>query len=64
MPEEVALAAHTTGGHRAAGESSPLAGRLVPGAPASYAVWELGDQPRCLRTVQDGRVLHDTLCGA
>jgi hypothetical protein len=24
-------------------------------------VWELGDEPRCLRTVQDGRVLHDTL---
>jgi len=24
-------------------------------------VWEPGDQPRCLRTVQDGRVLHDTL---
>jgi hypothetical protein len=67
VPEEVALVAHTTGGHRAAGESSPLAGRLVPGAPASYAVWELGDdlgdEPRCLRTVQDGRVLHDTLCG-
>jgi len=61
VPEEVALAAHTTGGHRAAGERSPLAGRLVPGAPASYAVWELGDAPRCLRTVQDGRVLHDTL---
>ena len=43
------------------GGRSPLAGRLVPGAPASYAVWELGEQPRCLRTVQDGRVLHDTL---
>jgi len=67
VPEEVALAAHTAGGHRAAGDSAPLAGRLVPGAPASYAVWELGDdlgdEPRCLRTVQDGRVLHDTLCG-
>jgi len=61
VSQEVALAAHTTGGHRAAGERSPLAGRLVPGAPASYAVWELGDTPRCLRTVQDGRVLHDTL---
>jgi predicted amidohydrolase YtcJ len=61
VPQETALAAHTTGGHRAAGEPSPLPGRLVPGAPASYAVWELGDEPRCLRTVQDGRVLHDTL---
>jgi predicted amidohydrolase YtcJ len=61
VPQDVALAAHTTGGHRAAGERSPFAGRLVPGAPASYSVWELGDKPRCLRTVQDGRVLHDTL---
>ena len=61
VPQEVALAAHTTGGHRAAGDRSLLAGRLVPGAPASYAVWEPGDTPRCLRTVQDGRVLYDTL---
>ncbi len=61
VPQAVALAAHTTGGHRAAGDRSPLAGRLVPGAPASYAVWEPGDAPRCLRTVQDGRVLYDTL---
>jgi len=61
VAQEVALAAHTTGGHRAAGDASPLAGRLVPGAPASYAVWEPGEQPRCLRTVQDGRVLYDTL---
>jgi predicted amidohydrolase YtcJ len=65
VPQETALVAHTTGGHRAAGEGSPLAGRLVAGAPASYAVWDLaenrGGAPRCLRTVQDGRVLHDTL---
>ena len=61
VPQEIALAAHTVGGYRAAAEPSPLAGRLVPGAPASYAVWELGDVPRCLRTVQNGRVLHDTL---
>jgi predicted amidohydrolase YtcJ len=65
VPQEVALTAHTIGGHRAAGERAPLAGRLVPGAPASYSVWELGENrggaPRCLRTVQDGRVLHDTL---
>ncbi len=63
-----ALAAHTVGGHRAAGETSPLAGRLVPGAPASYAVWDgagplagLPGAPRCLRTVRHGRVVHDTL---
>jgi hypothetical protein len=61
VPQEIALAAHTVGGYRAAGQPSPLAARLVPGAPASYAVWELGDVPRCLRTVQNGRVLHDTL---
>ena len=40
VPQETALAAHTVGGYRAAGEPSPLAGRLVPGAPASYAVWD------------------------
>jgi predicted amidohydrolase YtcJ len=61
LPEDLALAAHTTGGHRAAGDTAPHAGRLVPGAPASYAVWEPGREPRCLRTVQDGRVLHDEL---
>jgi predicted amidohydrolase YtcJ len=79
-----ALAAHTVGGHRAAGDADPLAGRVVAGAPASYALWDglPGDgaagigpagtgaagpsgAPRCLRTVQRGRVLHDALdtCG-
>ncbi|WP_300015719.1 amidohydrolase family protein [Pseudonocardia sp.] len=53
-----AVHAHTVGGHRAAGDADPLAGRLVVGAPASYAVWE-GE--RCLRTVQRGATLHDTL---
>ncbi len=61
VPRELALAAHTTGGHRAAGDRSPLAGRLVVGAPASYAVWDLGGEPRCLRTVHGGRVLYDAL---
>ncbi|WP_308257791.1 amidohydrolase [Pseudonocardia lacus] len=63
-----ALAAHTVGGHRAAGDRSPLAGRLVAGAAASYTVWDgtapldgASGAPRCLRTVQDGRTLHDTL---
>jgi predicted amidohydrolase YtcJ len=63
-----ALAAHTTGGHRAGGDRSPLAGRLVAGAPASYAVWDgsgplAGEAgtPRCLRTVHRGDVLHDVL---
>jgi predicted amidohydrolase YtcJ len=65
-----ALAAHTAGGYRAAGELSPLAGRLVPGAPASYTVWDgaPGDDdharpPRCLRTAHRGVVLHDALPG-
>jgi predicted amidohydrolase YtcJ len=49
-----ALAAHTVGGHRAAADPDPLAGRLVAGAPASYAVWDGAgpldggaDAPRC-----------------
>ena len=50
-----AMAAHTVGGHRAAGDLSPLAGRLVPGAPASYAVW---DGRRCVRTILDGFSIH------
>jgi predicted amidohydrolase YtcJ len=57
-----ALAAHTVGGHRAAGDRSPLAGRLVAGAPASYAVWDGAGgttDPRCLRTVHRGQVLYD-----
>jgi len=69
-----ALHAHTAGGHRAARRA---AGTLAPGQPASLAVWEitapaadgthlpdLGPQhpdPRCLRTVVRGRVLHDEL---
>jgi predicted amidohydrolase YtcJ len=61
-----ALAAHIVGGYRAAGDRSPLAGRLLPGAPASYAIWDGagpldGDarNPTCLRTVHRGVVLHD-----
>jgi predicted amidohydrolase YtcJ len=64
LTEAAALAAHTTGGHRAAGDRDPRAGRIVPGAAASYALWDgpLGAR-RCLRTVQRGRVLHDRLDG-
>ncbi len=61
-----ALTAHSVGGYRAAGERSPLAGRLVVGAPASYAVWDgagvldgSATEPRCLRTVHRGRELFD-----
>jgi predicted amidohydrolase YtcJ len=43
-------------------------GRLVAGAPASYAVWDGAgpldghpDTPRCLRTVHKGVTLFDAL---
>jgi predicted amidohydrolase YtcJ len=61
-----ALAAHIAGGHRAAGSTDPRAGTLMPGAPASYAIWDTdrmpaldGSQPppRCLRTVVDGETI-------
>ena len=66
-----AFAAHTQGGWRAAGD--PDAGTLVPGAPATYAVWDAGELdpsglpsvalgvelPVCLRTVSRGRVIFD-----
>lgn len=65
IPARAALHAHTVAGYRAAGMSG--AGTLVPGAPASYAVWDaepdLGapdaDRPTCLRTVHRARVLFE-----
>ncbi|MHA7156161.1 amidohydrolase [Arthrobacter sp. TMN-50] len=36
-----AFIAHTRAGWRAVGSAHPLLGQLVPGAPASYAVWEV-----------------------
>ncbi|WP_024477043.1 amidohydrolase [Arthrobacter sp. CAL618] len=36
-----AFIAHTRAGWRAVGTGNPLLGQLVPGAPASYAVWEV-----------------------
>lgn len=64
-----ALAAHTYGGYRAAATENPLAGTLVPGAPASYAIWDSSadvrgafpgtDTPSCLRTVHRGQVLFE-----
>lgn len=36
-----AFLAHTRAGWRAAGAEDPLAGQLVPGAPATFAVWEV-----------------------
>lgn len=38
-----AFAAATRGGWRAGGVRDGISGTLVPGAPASYAVWETGD---------------------
>jgi predicted amidohydrolase YtcJ len=38
-----AFAAATRGGWRAGGVQDGLTGTLVPGAPASYAVWDVGD---------------------
>jgi predicted amidohydrolase YtcJ len=37
-----AFAAATRGGWRAGGVRDELMGSLVPGAPASYAVWDIG----------------------
>lgn len=36
-----AFLAHSRAGWRAAGGQDPLAGQLVPGAPATFAVWEV-----------------------
>src|SRR6202011_4325112 len=38
-----AFTAHTRGGWRAAGVDDGVTGTLVPGAPATYAVWEADD---------------------
>lgn len=62
-----ALAAHTRAGYRAAGCADPLAGTLVPGAPASFAVWDAEPDlaapgaglPSCLRTVRNGHTIFD-----
>ena len=60
-PDE-ALEAHTRGGWRAAGVDD--SGRLEPGAPATFAVWDtttvaggVTATPTCLRTVVDGRTV-------
>lgn len=64
-----AFAAHTAGGWRAAGRPDP--GVLVPGAPATFAVWDaFGDElfdvapgkelPRCRATMLSGSPIYDT----
>jgi predicted amidohydrolase YtcJ len=73
LPPQAAFAAHTRGGWLAAGLAGELVGRLVPGAPATYAIWdappltptglpplEPGTKlPVCLRTVRDGTLIYD-----
>ncbi|MGI9125987.1 MAG: amidohydrolase [Mycobacterium sp.] len=61
IPESSAFAAATAGGWQAGGVRDGLTGTLAPGAPASYAVWETGEDatlPRCLRTVHRGVALY------
>lgn len=48
-----AFLGHTRAGWRAARHSNPMAGQLVPGAPASFAVWEVEE---LMVQVADGRV--------
>jgi predicted amidohydrolase YtcJ len=57
-PEEqisarAAFLGHTRAGWRAARYPNPMAGQLVPGAPASFAVWEVEE---LMVQVADGRV--------
>lgn len=90
LSSRAAFLALSRGGWRAAHAAHPLLGQLVPGAPASCAVWEAtelmvqtpdstvaawstdprartpllpaldtGSDPRCLRTLRDGLVVHD-----
>jgi predicted amidohydrolase YtcJ len=69
-----AFAAHTQGGWRAAGREGH--GALLPGAPATFAVWRAGagewqlpdvtpgrDLPECLHTVVRGVTVFDTGLG-
>lgn len=48
-----AFLGHTRAGWRAARHRNPMAGQLVPGAPASFAVWEVDE---LMVQVSDGRV--------
>ncbi|KNX37090.1 amidohydrolase [Luteipulveratus halotolerans] len=58
-----ALRLHLAGGHAAAGETG---GALTPGSEASYVIWDCAGgldealhEPAALRTVLQGRVVHD-----
>lgn len=48
-----AFLGHTRAGWRAAKYPNPMAGQLVPGAPASFAIWEVEE---LMVQVADGRV--------
>lgn len=48
-----AFLGHTRAGWRAAKYANPMAGQLVPGAPASFAVWDVEE---LMVQVADGRV--------
>jgi predicted amidohydrolase YtcJ len=48
-----AFLGHTRAGWRAAKYQNPMAGQLVPGAPASFAVWDVEE---LMVQVSDGRV--------
>ncbi|KIC63158.1 amidohydrolase [Pseudarthrobacter phenanthrenivorans] len=48
-----AFLGHTRAGWRAARHTNPMAGQLVPGAPASFAVWDVEE---LMVQVADGRV--------
>ncbi|MGW5049648.1 amidohydrolase [Actinokineospora sp. NPDC004072] len=43
LSPRAAFTAHTRGGWRAAGVDDGLTGTLVPGAPATYAIWEVDE---------------------
>ncbi|MGF1648292.1 MAG: amidohydrolase [Kineosporiaceae bacterium] len=53
LSARAAFAAHTRGAHRAADGPGATAGVLTPGAPATFAVWEVGE---LVVHVPDGRV--------
>jgi predicted amidohydrolase YtcJ len=67
IPAGAAFAAATAGGWAAAGRAGE--GVLVPGAPATYAIWPLADglphlaehapAPDCLRTVLRGVTIYE-----
>lgn len=48
-----AFLGHTRAGWRAARQANPMAGQLVPGAPATFAVWDVEE---LMVQVADGRV--------